>query len=316
MTFQSWSHEIFNMNARGSPGRHRPPVWLKRWLVPAWNSGVHGGRWLGDRLRAMASGRIERCVVCDRFGLLIYRRRVIPPELVRRWGLSEPLAQAVARKESLECSRCGVKLRGRRLARVLLGLDPGSPAARSVAAWVRTPGANRLRVAEINRIEGLHDALIPLAHFAPSDHTDGAEPGAIVAGVRHEDLTRLTYPAASFDLILTSETLEHVPDLGAALAEIRRVLVPGGRHLLTVPLLPTTPTTFARATRNPDGSITDHAPPIRHPGGDTGWPVFTEFGADWPSILERAGFAVAVHFGPTTEADVAQVFEARKPFQS
>ncbi len=247
---------------------------------------------------------------------MIYRRRVIPPELARRWGLSERVAQAVARKESMECSRCDAKLRGRRLARVLLDLYPVGPAdekARSVAGWAGTAGANRLRVAEINRVEGLHDALLVLTRFEASDFLEGAELGAIVDGVRHEDLTRLTYPDASFDLVITSETLEHVPDLALALKEIYRVLAPGGRHLFTIPLLPGMPITFPRAKLADDGTKVDLAPPIFHPGGDVGYPVFTEFGADFPEILRAAGFEFEVRFGPTTEDDVAQVYIAHKP---
>ena len=38
-----------------------------------------------------------------------------------------------------------------------------------------------------------------------------------------------------FDLVWCSETLEHIPDVGATLSEIRRVLRPGGRALITVP---------------------------------------------------------------------------------
>jgi SAM-dependent methyltransferase len=38
-----------------------------------------------------------------------------------------------------------------------------------------------------------------------------------------------------FDLVWCSEVLEHIPDVGFALGEIRRVLKPGGRLLLTVP---------------------------------------------------------------------------------
>ena len=293
--------------------RRRPPAWLKRWLVPIWNAGHQLGWWTRDRGLALTTGQVKRCVVCGRVGLMIYRRRLIAPELVRRWGLSEPQAQAFARKDSLECSRCGAKLRGRRLARILLDRYPVAPvAARSVAEWACIPTMNSLRVAEINRIDGLHDALTSLANFDASDHVDGAEPGAVVNGVRHEDLTGLTYPDASFDLILTSETLEHVPDLAQSLAEIYRVLVPGGRHLFTIPILPGVPTTFARACLAEDGSIRDLAPPIFHPGGNTGWPVFTEFGADFPKILAQAGFEVTLHFGPTSDQDVCQVFETRK----
>jgi 2-polyprenyl-3-methyl-5-hydroxy-6-metoxy-1,4-benzoquinol methylase len=46
-----------------------------------------------------------------------------------------------------------------------------------------------------------------------------------------------TIPAAhgEFDLVWCSEVLEHIPDVGEALFEIRRVLKPGGRLLATVP---------------------------------------------------------------------------------
>src|SRR5262249_51652729 len=148
--------------------------------------------------------------------------------------------------------------------------------SRSVVDWARGAEARALRVAEINRIEGLHEALRTLPDLAFSDFTLGAAPGEVVQGVRSEDLTRLTYPDASFDLVLTSETLEHVPDLGAALAETRRVLVPGGRHLFTIPLLPDVPQTFARSAVRSDGTVERRAPEIRHPGGDAGYPVFTE----------------------------------------
>ena len=66
----------------------------------------------------------------------------------------------------------------------------------------------------------------------------------------------------------------------------------------------------------PDGRLDHRAPPLFHPGGDVGYPVFTEFGADLPDLLRRAGFEVTIHFGPTTEDDLAQVFDCRKPSAS
>lgn len=42
------------------------------------------------------------------------------------------------------------------------------------------------------------------------------------------DAQELPFPAASFDLVMANHMLYHVPDRPRALAEIRRVLVPGG----------------------------------------------------------------------------------------
>src|SRR5205823_2744575 len=170
-----------------------------------------------------------------------------------------------------------------------------------------------MRVGEINRIDGLHDQLRRLPRFDASDYQPGAAPGVLVDGVRSEDLTNLTYPDGCFDLVLTSETLEHVPDLSAALREIHRVLARGGRHIFTIPVLPQTTETFPRAIVRPDGTVEERAPRIAHPGGDWGYPVFTEFGADLPELLRQAGFEVDVFFGPPREEDLAQVYACRVP---
>lgn len=49
------------------------------------------------------------------------------------------------------------------------------------------------------------------------------------------DALRLPFPDGTFDKILMTEVLEHIPDEAGALAEIYRVLRPGGRYVLSVP---------------------------------------------------------------------------------
>jgi SAM-dependent methyltransferase len=287
---------------------------LKPFVVPIWNA-AHHGAWLAyDYLGAIASGRFGRCIVCGRFALFIYRRRVVTPRLAELWGLSPRLADALARKESGDCAHCGAKLRGRRLAQVLLTLySGGAPPAPSLARWVEAPEIRKLRVAEINRIDGVHAFVRTLPFYAGSDYSGESHPASADPEARSEDLTRMSYRDSSFDLILTSETLEHVPDLHAALREIHRVLAPGGRHVFTVPVLPGTKQTVARAVVGPDGSICDRMPRICHPGGDWGYPVFTEIGTDLAELLTQAGFQTDIHFGPVIEDDLAQVYVCRKP---
>ncbi|MGY1696044.1 methyltransferase domain-containing protein [Geodermatophilus sp. SYSU D00814] len=66
-----------------------------------------------------------------------------------------------------------------------------------------------------------------------------AEAGEAPAGARYEvvrgDLLHLPFPDASVDRVIASEVLEHIPDDARAMAEIVRVLKPGGRVAVTVP---------------------------------------------------------------------------------
>jgi SAM-dependent methyltransferase len=67
----------------------------------------------------------------------------------------------------------------------------------------------------------------------------GKEPGTVgdyTALDYQSDITAIPAPDASFDVIVCTEVLEHVPDPRAALLEFRRLLVPGGRLVLTAPL--------------------------------------------------------------------------------
>ena len=50
------------------------------------------------------------------------------------------------------------------------------------------------------------------------------------------DVTALALPDDAFDAVICSHVLEHVPDDGAAMRELRRVTAPGGWCLVMVPL--------------------------------------------------------------------------------
>ena len=54
-------------------------------------------------------------------------------------------------------------------------------------------------------------------------------------GVLRGDATTLPFPDGTFDVVITSEVLEHIQDDVAAIAEMVRVLKPGGRFAGTVP---------------------------------------------------------------------------------
>ncbi|HEX8575227.1 MAG TPA: methyltransferase domain-containing protein [Flavobacterium sp.] len=66
------------------------------------------------------------------------------------------------------------------------------------------------------------------------------ETGLDYEGIKSDvlwDGNTMPFEAASFDVVISTEVLEHVPDPEKYLAEVRRVLKPGGIFFFTVPFL-------------------------------------------------------------------------------
>jgi SAM-dependent methyltransferase len=72
------------------------------------------------------------------------------------------------------------------------------------------------------------------AMFVAMDKAGEIPPGATAETVTGDALG-MPFPDESFDRVIAAEVLEHIPDDTAAMAEIVRVLKPGGRVAVTVP---------------------------------------------------------------------------------
>jgi SAM-dependent methyltransferase len=82
-----------------------------------------------------------------------------------------------------------------------------------------------------------HDAeeLAQVATMFLAMSLAGEAPAGAGAGVVQGDVLALPFPDASFDAVIAAEVLEHIPDDEAAMAEIARIVRPGGRVAVTVP---------------------------------------------------------------------------------
>jgi SAM-dependent methyltransferase len=77
--------------------------------------------------------------------------------------------------------------------------------------------------------------LEAIRNTAPILVDDGLFDGSLLRSQVQGDGTRLPYPDETFDKIIASEVLEHVPDDQAAYDEFMRILKPGGTIAVTVP---------------------------------------------------------------------------------
>ena len=82
--------------------------------------------------------------------------------------------------------------------------------------------------------------------------------------LRHEDLTQLSFPTHSFDVILSFDVLEHIPDYRSAFAECARTLKPTGKMLFSVPFDANSVRNKIRAQLQKDGTIDYLLPPEYH----------------------------------------------------
>jgi len=205
------------------------------------------------------------CPVCG--GHAFEHAAVVWPGLVAEWGLSDDEARVIDVQQGTHCVQCGSNVRSMALARALLDVRAS---AGTLTALVDDPAQATLQILEINHAGTLNPYLSRLPRHQLVSHPDF-------------DMMRLVVPDAAYDLVVHSDTLEHVPDPVKGLEECLRVLRPGGAVVFTVPVVP------GRLSRSRRGLAPSyHGAPDRI---EPGMLVHTEFGADVWTLVLRAGFS-------------------------
>lgn len=193
------------------------------------------------------------------------------------------------------CENCGTSKRNSDIAHAIIRAYKGRDDAvlsESIDSF------KNLNIYEVSAMGKIHDLFVKLPHYICSELLDGVRKGNVKDGVRCEDLTELTFPDDTFDLVITQDVLEHVDDPVKAFYEINRVLKPGGYHIFTVPLHEGRETvTRARLKK---GKIIYLKPAVFHgdPLRPKGALVYTDFGDDivikvdstgmWTTILRHS----------------------------
>jgi SAM-dependent methyltransferase len=232
----------------------------------------------------------EECTACG-FRGRFDKKNALWPELISEWQLPSQWAEWFNEREGQSCPACGSNLRSIQLAKAILQAIQKlcGATAQSLKGAFAQEKVHELRIAEINSAGALHPFLAQIPNLAYSEYCSTSP------GIPSEDLMKLSYADCTFDLVITSETLEHVPDVDVALKEIHRILKPGGMHVFTTPIVWDRPTKVRASIKN--GTILHHHPPSYHGGPcgkQTDFLVFNEFGADILERCDRCGFKISV----------------------
>jgi SAM-dependent methyltransferase len=203
------------------------------------------------------------CSICggNAFGV----GKVLWPALIDEWELLPEEVDYIDRQQGDHCLSCRASLR-------VMALGQAIRDALNTTLPLRDYGAMAgpdVKVLDINGCEALSAALEQM-------------PGYLRADFPEVDMRALPYSDNCFDLVIHSDTLEHVPNPLRGLNECYRVLKRDGRLCFTVPII------VGRMTRG-----RANLPKSYHGDPKTqadNYVVHTEFGADAWTLPMRAGF--------------------------
>ncbi len=202
------------------------------------------------------------CSVCGEFGVFTgYKRPGLHP------------------RDQFACALCGTTLRYRDQATAIVH-QFSDGVAMCLDDFVQTVG-RELAILEFGLRGPFVNRFRTLPGYCQAYLFEDQPLGDEKDGVHCEDIRRTTFADKSFDLIVTSDVLEHVADWRQAVAEVARLLRPGGAHIFTVPLQWPLPAASTARAELVDGEIVHHLAPRFHVSGTGGKAlVFTDFGED------------------------------------
>lgn len=195
-------------------------------------------------------------------------------------------------RETYQCEECRASLRERVTADAIVAVY-GNAQQSSIRTLIKDSlKFNSSQIYEVGVSGAYRRYFSKHDDYTNSFYWKDVKKGEEKDGIRCEDLMDLTFDDNSFDLIITSDILEHVRHPWIAFDEIKRVLKPGGYHIFSIPSLVAMPSHTIRRVETSGINDKNLMEPRYHGDGRGGKSlVYTDFGADLFADLEKRGFS-------------------------
>lgn len=187
-------------------------------------------------------------------------------------------------RERLECPFCKMNNRQRLMASIIKSRLKENP---------------KLKIYLMEQVTPIYKWVFNNANAA---HITGSEylgyefkGGVLVDGIRHEDVENLSFPSSSFDLIISNDVFEHLPNPKIGFKECYRVLKSGGVMLATIPFtVENRSLSLSRAVFINQQLVHKYEPKFHeNPLKSEGSLVFTDYGWDLLTMLKEIGFSTS-----------------------
>jgi SAM-dependent methyltransferase len=224
------------------------------------------------------------CFVCG--GAEFTSTDVLWQELIDDWRINSEETAYINRQQGTACSACGNNLRSIAIAKAILTKYAFGG---TLLEFFKSVDGGKLKVLSINTSGGLSSAFEILENYKLAEYPE-------------HDMTCLEFSDGTYDLIVHSDTLEHVPEPVLGLKECARLLSPGGSCIFTIPMI------IGRMSDDRRGKKLSYHGSVTTSAGD--WAVQTEYGADaWTDCIKAGFSSVTIH---CLEYPSAFAFECRK----
>jgi SAM-dependent methyltransferase len=250
------------------------------------------------------------CNVCGKSARLWFEMHSVKEQKEHRVGFL---------RETLECMECLSRMRYRIMAHAVLGECRqrfGIEAASINDLVEQIPNVDILDTDAFSPASRIlvRSAGYKLSSYMP-ERRYGWMPDLNMFNINLEEIA---FPDQSFDIIISSDVMEHVRDLERANREIYRCLKPGGAHMFTVPFDDPYPTTRTLIDTTSDVDIYLEPPQLHgddHLAGKV--PAYRIYGMDLLDNLVADGFEASLVNIKDRQSGIfnGTYFVARRPAQ-
>ncbi len=219
---------------------------------------------------------IKKCSICGNKNFKF--TKVLSVDLINDWKLNAEEVEYINYQQGFHCDNCEATLRSMTLAKQMMNYFESNE---NFNIFVKKFDK---KILEINQAGHLWLYLKDSKNHTLKEYPD-------------IDIENINFPDESFDVIIHSDTMEHIPNTIRAFEECKRVLIQGGVMFFTIPIV------HGRL------SLKRHGMPNSFHGNYNDkfddLVVFTEYGADFYLELIKAGFSDIRLFTLINESSVS-----------